>query len=124
MTPDNNEEAIMKAEIDKLREKLNGFENSIGLKFADLEGTVRVVKHDVANLQLVMQGVGVRFDKLSDLMTASFTELRKDIANVNLKHEKGASFYTGMAVLATAAATAIGTLLMFIGKSLGIGTHP
>lgn len=98
-------------------------------KMGDLDGTVRVVKHELANSQQAALGRDIRFDKFEERTRVQFEEMRKEttasfdrvndtitrkfddlsaqFSTLNIKQEKGASFYAGIAAVMTFVITVI-----------------
>src|SRR6478736_989567 len=118
MSPD----ADVHDEVRKLRDEVG-----------ELKTTTRVTKHDVANLQQTMGFINTRLDKIQDQATREAKETRdivsaeirqlsekmatetkllsNEIATINTKQEKGASFYAGIIACGGFAVAIIGSLL-------------
>lgn len=117
-------EAEMQQQIARLEGEMSGIKKDV----AEVMAETRVTKHAVANMQLTQTAFTMRLDKVEekiltkiDTLASEFgkdcKELGSQIAAVNIKHERGAGFFAGMAGLATVA----GGVLLFIAKMLFAG---
>lgn len=95
---------------DDLRSQLSDLSKEVG----DLKGTVRVVKHDVANMQQAQVGFGTKLEKVEDRLGAKIDSLSTQITAVNVKHERGFGFFAGMGFVIVSC----GGLLLAVGKLL------
>jgi len=110
--------AEMSDEVRKLRDEVG-----------ELKTTTRVTKHDVANLQMGMNGLTQRVEKIVDQLSRELKETREslsnemrselklvssEIAGINKVQARGAGFYAGV----TASVAAGGGLLMALAKIL------
>ncbi len=82
------------------------------LRMADMEADVRVVKHDVKNMQQSNQGlatkldrlenrVGEKIDAVKDGMANRFETLTEKVAAINVQQARGAGFFAGIAAVIT-----------------------
>jgi hypothetical protein len=110
------------AAIAALRSEMSERFSVMAKENAANEGTLRVIKHDVANLQAAQGGIVGRMDKLEDRLGSKIDDLKLQITTLHIKHEKGVGFYAGLAVAFTTSAGVIGTLLMLLYKQL-FGDH-
>jgi len=123
-------------EVSKVRDKVADLELSTTRKMGEIETTVRVVKHDQANMKMMIEGVNTRIDRFENHFKADMKDMResvsadlkavvvqleastkaltKDITTVNTKQEKSLSFFAGVVAVFTVG----GGLLMAIGKVL------
>lgn len=90
----------------------------LAAKVADLDADVRVVKHTMANMQQSSQGLAAKLEKIEDRMglkldglattvDTKIESLRKDLAAINVKQERGAGFFAGIAFVVVSCATLI-----------------
>lgn len=118
------------SKIEELRTDLATFKGETGRAIAEVRAEVRIVKHDQANMQMGFNGFTARMEKSQDGMksdikematafTTGFDGLKKDLAGLTVKQERGAGFFAGIA----ASVTVCGGFLMFLLKMLfgGVG---
>lgn len=99
---------------DDLRGQLTDLSKEVG----DLKGSVRVVKHDVANMQMAQIGFGTKLEKVEDRLGSKIDNLSTQLGAVNLKQERGFGFFAGMGFVIVSC----GGLLLAVGKLL-FGPH-
>ncbi len=87
-------------------------------KVGELDGTVRVVKHSVANMQMAQQGIAARFDKLEERIGDKIDTLSDKVSAINTQQARGVGFFAGIAAVIMAS----GAVLVFLGKLL-FGAH-
>ncbi len=99
---------------DDLRSQLSSLRDKVG----EIEGTVRVIKHDLPNMKMAQDGLGSKLEKIEDRLGARLdkaegqlsTEI-KNLSNqltaVTMKQEKGASFYAGVIAVLTVCLTIV-----------------
>jgi predicted nucleic acid-binding Zn-ribbon protein len=110
--------ADMSDEVRKLRDEVG-----------ELKTTTRVTKHDVANLQMGMNGLTQRVEKIVDQLSRELKETREslsnemrselklvssEIAGINKVQARGAGFYAGVMAVITVG----GGILLGIAKLL------
>lgn len=97
----------------------------LATKVADLDADVRVTKHNVANMQMNTEGLARKLEKLEDRMGTKFEDLTKtvhdkfeavikEIGAVNMKQERGAGFYAGMAAVIGVMVSLLAVLAKFL----------
>lgn len=86
-------------------------------RLSSMETEVRVVKHDVANMQMNSQGLLTRLDKVEERVGAKIDALVAGVAAITVKQERGAGFFAGMAAVVTFSGGALLALAdYFFGK--------
>lgn len=99
--------------------QLNDLRNDVGnvkLQISKMEAEVRVTKHDVANIQMGLTGFSARFDKFQDTMGSKMDALAEKMSALNIKQEKGVSFFAGMAAVISVSA---GFIIMLVKMVFG-----
>ncbi len=86
--------------------------SSLREKVGELDATVRVVKHDVANLHQGQSALVTKLDKIEDRLGAK-------IDNLKTKQDRNAGFWAGVAIVLTLPPA----LLLGLAKIL-FGGHP
>lgn len=87
---------------DDVQAQINGLRGELGdvkLQVSKVEAEVRVTKHDVANMQMGLTGFAARFDKFQDSISTKLDGMSDRLAALNVKQEKGVSFFAGMAAV-------------------------
>lgn len=97
-------------------------------RMSNVETEIRVVKHDLSNMQQsainlasklekVEDRLGSKVDALSAEIAAKFQTLSTDIAAINVKHERGMGFFAGVGSVFAI----VGGLLLTLAKFLFAG---
>lgn len=98
----------------QLREKVNDVETTLTSKIADIDKTVAVTKHDVANLKTMLTAFNMRVDKFEDRMGKKIDDLHASLTALNIKQEKGLSFFAGISFAAIVVGGALMQLYKFM----------
>lgn len=81
----------------EVRDALQKLSDRVG----QLETEVRVVKHDLNNNTQASQGLGNKLEKIEERMGAKIDQLSEKVSALNVKQERGAGFFAGMAAVVT-----------------------
>lgn len=123
-------------EVSRVRDKVADLELSTTRKMGEIETNVRLVKHDQANMKMMVEGLSVRIDRFENQLKTDMKDLRdsvsadvkavttqmaedtrkltQEISAVNTRQEKSLGFVSGVVAVFTVG----GGLLMLIGKAL------
>lgn len=96
--------------------------SNLRVKVAEHEGTLRAVKHDVANIQQAQGLIAAKLDRMEDRFGGKIDEIKKDVSakvdelkaglvGVTIKQERGLGYIAGVVSVFTIGG---GLLLGFI----------